>query len=168
MTKPNIHALVDDYEAQLRELEEIAHLGSWRWEVGSNAVEWSPELVRIFGLPADQAPRTFADYLEHVHPEDRDKARAQVERGLSTGEPFDNVYRIIRGDGEMRWLRSRGRVIAEGPGPMRMMGVCHDVTEERQAHAELTTMAMHDSLTGLPERTLLTDRVEQAIKRMAC
>jgi diguanylate cyclase (GGDEF)-like protein/PAS domain S-box-containing protein len=156
-----------DIETQFRDLEEIAHIGTWRWDVATNRVTWSAELARIFGLDLEDAPSTLAEYLLLVHPEDRDSSRAQVEGALGRGEAYDSVYRIIRPNGDIRWLRSRGRVIADTDGSTRMMGVCQDVTEHKLAEVALTTMALHDTLTGLPEQALFVDRVANAIKRMA-
>ena len=156
-----------DIETQFKDLEEIAHIGTWRWDVATNRVTWSAELARIFGVAEDAAPSTLADYLLLVHPDDRDASRSQVERALGRGESYDSVYRIVRPDGEIRWLRSRGRVIADADGSTRMMGACQDVTEHKMAEVALTTMALHDSLTGLPEQALFVDRVTTAIKRMA-
>ena len=88
-------------------------------------------MTRIFGLTADNAPTTFQAYAERVHPADRSAVQAKVQDALETLLPFDSEYRIVRPDGESRWLRCRGRVIADADRPRRMVGVCQDITEQK-------------------------------------
>lgn len=124
-------------ERQLVQAQTLAHVGSWEWSLDSDRVEWSEELYRIYGLdPAETPDLALETFLDRVHPEDRDTIRAHIEHALETLEPFDFEERIVRPDGEMRRLRSRGEVIADEDGrPIRLIGVCHDVTEQREAEA---------------------------------
>lgn len=79
---------------RLLELEELARVGSWEWDVASDAITWSDEIYRIFGVKQDQFVATFAAYLSCLHPEDRGLARATVEQSLRTGEPYVADYRV--------------------------------------------------------------------------
>lgn len=119
---------------RLAEVEKLAHLGSWEWDVPANQVTWSDELYRIYGLTPGEFGATFEAYLERVHPEDRDHARATVETAYRTGQPFDFEERIVRPDGTKRLLHSRGQVVLDEAGAcIRMLGVCYDITEQRRA-----------------------------------
>lgn len=121
-------------QAQLSEAQRIAHIGSWRWDVKTNSVEWSEELYRIYGIDPEGAELTLDTFLQRVLPEDRATTRTNVERALTTGEPFDFEERIVRPDGAIRRLRSRGGVMYDATGrPARLMGVCQDITEQRAA-----------------------------------
>jgi diguanylate cyclase (GGDEF)-like protein/PAS domain S-box-containing protein len=151
---------------RLLEAQAVAHLGSWEWDVGTDRVTWSDELYRLFGLEPGEFAATYDAYLDHVHPEDRPLAQANVARTVETQQPFAADYRIVRPNGEVRWLRSHGR-IAGDEGSQRLIGTCQDITEQKQLEHALSHQALHDHLTGLPNRLLLADRLELALSRAA-
>ncbi len=124
-------------EAQLREAQQVAHLGSWEWDIPTNTVTWSDELYRIYGLRPKEIPMTYEGFLERVHPEDRDFARLTVEKAYGDHQPFEFNHRIVRQDGTIRTIHARGEVIADGSGsPVRMIGTGMDVTELRRAEQD--------------------------------
>ena len=117
----------------LTESQKVAGVGSWEWDAAENRVIWSDELYRIFGLEPQSSPATFEAYLGLVHPEDREGVQAAVEKALREGASFDHEERIVRADGTVRILHSRGRML---PGSIRMVGTCQDVTERRRVEKE--------------------------------
>lgn len=139
---------------QLAEAQEIAHLGSWEWKVEEDEVRWSDELFRIYGLAPGSLDVTFEAYLERVHPDDRDRVARAVSRALAEGSAFDFEERILRPDGSIRILHSKGYTVVDDRGrALRMVGTCHDVTEARKAeHAryesELRYQAVFDQAYG--------------------
>jgi len=156
-----------DSEAQLRAAQEMAHVGSWKWTIRGDLLSWSAELAAIFGVTIDRAPRTFGGYLGLVHPDDRDAACAIVKNAMAEGLGFNAEYRIVRPDGEQRWLRSRGRVEADESGRgSRLLGVCQDITNEKLAEQNLIRQALHDPLTGFANRALLLDHLAKALARL--
>jgi PAS domain S-box-containing protein len=123
-------------ERQLAETQRLARLGSWRWDVPENRVTWSDELYRIYGLDPTTFGATFEAYLDRVHPDDVDAVRSTLQAGLATGGRLDFEERIIRPDGEVRVLRSLCKVMLDEAGrPLRVVGACHDITEQRAAEA---------------------------------
>ncbi len=117
----------------LAEAQELAHIGSWEWEIAADRVTWSRELYRIFGLHTRAGPLTFARYLERVHPGDRDRVRTEVERALTAQRPFEVLHRIVLDDGTERVLQARGRVILDAGGaPLRLVGTAQDVTDRQR------------------------------------
>lgn len=125
-------------EEQLAEAQRIARLGSWEWDVEGNRVEWSDELFRIFGYEPGAIDVDFETYLDHVHEDDRERARRMAERAIEEGEPFDFVERIVRPDGKVRTIQAKGYAVDdEGGKPLRLVGVAHDVTERVRAEEEL-------------------------------
>ncbi|HVE41455.1 MAG TPA: sigma 54-interacting transcriptional regulator [Planctomycetota bacterium] len=125
-------------EKLLSEIERLADLGSWEWEVATDKVTWSEELYRIYQLDPETFPATFAGYLAQVHPDDREKTRTEVERAFAGASSFDHEERIVREDGTVRILRSRGRAIPDASGrTIRMVGTCQDLTELKETELAL-------------------------------
>jgi PAS domain S-box-containing protein len=137
-------------ERQLEHTQRLAKLGSWQWEIRSNAVTWSNELYRIYGLEPGSFGATVETYLERVHPDDRARVRAELETVLLDGRTVEFVERIVRPDGEIRVLRSQGEVVRDEAGnPIRMLGACLDITEQTAAaealrNAEASYRAIFD------------------------
>ena len=152
---------------RLLEAQAVAHGGSWEWDVTTNSVTWSDELYRLYGLEPGSVAITYNEYYLLVHPEDRALAKADVEHTMETHQPFTADYRVVWADGEIRWLRSKGRVAWGDDGEQRLVGTCQDVTEQKELEHALAHQALHDHLTGLPNRLLLADRLELALSRAA-
>ena len=128
-------------DAQLRETQQIARLGSWRWDVATGELTWDPMLCELYGVAPEEAPRDFAGYLALVHPEDRELALQNVERSRAPGEPLAFDHRVLLRDGSVRYLHGRGRTIVGADGtPVRMLGSSQDVTERKRAEAELARL----------------------------
>lgn len=121
---------------RLVEAQEVAHVGSWEWDVVNNSIWWSDELYRLYGLPPGD-PITYEQYIECVHPDDRAMVQQTVARSAQTGEPFTFEHRNVRPDGTVRVLHARGRVVLDKDGrAIRMHGVGHDITELKRAEEE--------------------------------
>jgi diguanylate cyclase (GGDEF)-like protein/PAS domain S-box-containing protein len=120
-------------QRMLDEAQRVAHLGSWEWRIGAERVNWTAELFRIYGLPQSAEGPTFAQFMAHVHPDDRPRVQAAIERALAERRPVEFEERIRHADGRERLLASRGEVQLDAQGqPERLVGVCRDVTEERR------------------------------------
>jgi diguanylate cyclase (GGDEF)-like protein len=121
-------------EARLAEAESVGRAGSWNWEVGESTVTWSAELYRIYGVDATPGPVTFEAYMACIHPGDQPHVAELIGEILKTSEPYEHEYRIVRPDGELRWVHARVAVVAAVDGtPRRLAGHCQDVTERRVA-----------------------------------
>ena len=140
-------------------------------------VVWSAEIETLKLLylnPAAQTvyARTSAEFfhnpklwLEVVHSEDRDMVEQSIPLLLSKGS-IELEYRILRPNGEVRWLSDRRQVIYDTNGvAIRVDGIIDDITKRKRIEQKLIHDALHDRLTGLPNRTLFVDRLEMAIKR---
>jgi PAS domain S-box-containing protein len=125
-------------EAQLAEAQRIAHLGSYDWNVQADKVYRSEELCRIFGVTTDEFTPTFEGYLERVHPEDRAATRRRIEEALRDRVPFDFEERIVRPDGAIRQLRSRGSWSFDESGNLvTLVGTCQDITDQKLTEERL-------------------------------
>jgi PAS domain S-box-containing protein len=125
-------------ERRLQDAQQVAHLGWWEWDVAGDAVTWSDELYRIFGLRPDEFRATYEGYLERVHADDRERVRRTVDASFRTGRPFAYDARIARPDGSVRWIQARGEVVAGAGGrPIRMLGTAIDITDRKRADEEV-------------------------------
>jgi PAS domain S-box-containing protein len=134
---------IERSRAQFAEAEHLARLGSWEWEIATDRMSWSDGLCEIYGITPDElGVRLRPGDAKWVHPDDRERIEAELRRALEACGQFDIEYRIIRADGRVRRLHSRGEVIADAEGrPVRMAGTAQDVTEARAAEEALDQTA---------------------------
>jgi diguanylate cyclase (GGDEF)-like protein/PAS domain S-box-containing protein len=161
-------AALDADRERLAEAQRIAGIGSWDLELSAETAIWSDELYRIFGVDPASFEPTLSGLLSLIHPDDQAVVTAGVELALASREPFVFDYRVPLRDGGIRWVRARGQLVTdEADDVVGMRGTCQDITDRIEAQEALTHNALHDPLTGLPNRSLLLDRIEVALARSA-
>jgi len=127
-----------DAQERLELAQRAAGAGIWDWDIVSGAIEWSPELFRLFGLDPLKDPAGFKRWVSIIHPEDVDAASINVDRAVLDGSVLDSVYRIVLPGGDVRWINSIGSTICDAEGrPHRMLGFCIDITERRRTEEKL-------------------------------
>lgn len=125
-----------DSEARLQLAYLASGMGAWDLDLRTGATVWTPELYALLGLDPATEP-SVDQFMARVIPEDRDRVRAGFERAVRDHSLFEAEFCIARGDGEIRHIAGRGRVIAhEGGTPTRVIGVNYDVTSRRRAEME--------------------------------
>ncbi|RIL04744.1 MAG: hypothetical protein DCC71_12900 [Proteobacteria bacterium] len=116
---------------ELDELERIAQIGSWEWDLAAGVVHCSEEMGRILGA-GGACELAAGAFLARIHPDDRDATRAALERASWEATRFAVEHRIVRPDGAVRVLYSRGRVAVDDEGRAeRLLGTAKDLTERR-------------------------------------
>ncbi len=121
-------------EAQLAEAQRLARLGSWELDLATGRVSCSDEFYRILGLDPPAVPPTLDAVLASVHPEDRPCVRSLVAGIVRTGGPIERHARVVRPNGEVRFIHGQGALVRDGAGrPARLVGIIQDVTERQQA-----------------------------------
>ena len=134
-----IEAALRSSESRLAEAQQIAHLGSWEWNIADNSEVWSEELYRIYGFEPHSFRPTLQSFLELLHPDDLERISAYIEKASADHQPMEFEYRIIRPDGRMRTFHAQCRVILEDDGrPARMVGTAQDITERKAAEEVVT------------------------------
>ena len=160
-------AALRESEERLHQAVRVSNTGIFDHDQLSGTIYWSPEHRAIYGMGMDE-PVTLEGFLSHVYPEDLDKIGEAVQRAHDPkGDGlFDVQYRIIRRDGQVRWVLSRSQTLFEVEGeerrPVRTVGAAVDITERMRAEEKVAYLAYYDSLTGLANRRLLHDRLERA------
>ncbi|HET6631611.1 MAG TPA: PAS domain-containing protein [Rhodanobacteraceae bacterium] len=135
----------EQLRAALQRSEERLHvtlkgggLGAWSWDLDSNVVSWSAGLEELHGLRAGEFDGSYESYLAAIHPEDRERLQACIDHAMATGEPYDIEHRWIRRDGRVIWIEGKGQVVRDAGGrPLRMAGVCMDISARKQAEQAL-------------------------------
>lgn len=113
--------------------QQIAHVGSWEWDIQSNRVTWSDEMYRIFGVDEDRTHARTDDLMKMVHVEDRPRLAAMRERGARDGFSEPVEYRIVLKDGSERTIRAKNRYFRDEQGNLsRIVGTVQDVTDQKQ------------------------------------
>jgi diguanylate cyclase (GGDEF)-like protein/PAS domain S-box-containing protein len=149
----------------LEQAQSIGQIGSWSLTLsGERRLAWSREMFRIFGIAERQFDGTSADFLARVHPEDRARVEAAVDSAIATGGGYSIELRILRADGELRWVNERATVERDAAGTaLRLIGVSQDITERKLAEQRIEFLATRDPLTELPNRLLLNERITQGM-----
>jgi PAS domain S-box-containing protein len=144
----------------LAEAQKIAGVGSWEWDAPSGRLFWSEALYGIYGVSGETFTPTLEAYLERVHPDDRQQSAALVARALMDGRGFTMHERIVRPGGELRYLRSYAEVVRSERGkPIKILGACLDVTEQR--HSETALRQAAQDLHGLTRRLVQAEEAER-------
>ena len=125
---------VRESESRLRRAQQAARVATWEWDIASGQSVWSEMLWELLGLAPANGSATLEMFVNAIHPEDREGVLQRVNEVLENGEEYDDEFRIIRSDGEVLWLASKGRLIRSTDGRAeRMIGVNIDITERHRA-----------------------------------
>ncbi len=148
---------------KLRLAVDAADLYYWEWNVDADVLHWGRDPSVLIGRP-DERTQAWPDLRSLLHPDDRERYAAAGRHALESGEAYRCEFRIVTQDGETRWISSEGKLMrGGGHGARRMLGASRDVTDAKRQEEEVRFFAYHDTLTSLPNRRLLDDRLKQAV-----
>ncbi|WP_206438742.1 MULTISPECIES: bifunctional diguanylate cyclase/phosphodiesterase [Mesorhizobium] len=157
---------------------EASGIGVWEHDLATNEMVWDDRVNEIYGKPADGKPRGYDDWAQAIHPEDIERAKRDFDSAAAKKGLYSSQYRLLRPDGTVRHVRTRASFFQDIDGTPKLIGAEWDVTSdvllnetlvrERQltesknaelnlAKAHIEHAALHDSLTGLPNRRYLDE-----------
>jgi PAS domain S-box-containing protein len=145
-----------------------ANDGLWDWDLVTGEVYYSPRWKLRLGLKDQEVGADPEEWLGRLHPEDVDNVRARIQGYLAGGTAtLTAEYRMRHADGSYRWMLARGMAVRDGKSgtPLRMAGSQTDIDERKKLEEQLMHLALHDPMTGLPNRALLLDRLRHAFER---
>ena len=165
--------------ARIREAEQryaLAERGSndglWDWDMARGRLHLSSRFSQMLGLTSrvwEGPAREAAWCVDRIHPDDRESFDSRLEAHLSGATDYlESEHRVRHADGDYRWMLVRGQAVRDEEGkPTRMAGSQTDVTRRRAAEEKARHDALHDPLTGLPNRQLFSERLAKAVSRNA-
>jgi diguanylate cyclase (GGDEF)-like protein/PAS domain S-box-containing protein len=159
----NLKRALNNARSSLRIAEETARVGTFELDVATGQLTWSKELRRLLDVPPE-APVTGETFFSKVHPEDRAMLRRALREARKRCVPFHIEHRVVLASGVERWLESSAQPVRGTDDRVaKLHGAATDITARKKIEAELAFLAHYDPLTGLPNRTLLTQRLTDAI-----
>jgi diguanylate cyclase (GGDEF)-like protein/PAS domain S-box-containing protein len=158
------HGIVSDVERRALALTGAGDM-IWDWDVSADKVYTSPETEQLLGLKRGALEGPAAGWLDVLHPLDRDRFRAALDSVLEQRRGrLTQDFRLRTPDGHFLWLALKARPVVGSDGEVvRVVGTLTDVTEFKTAEERLLHDAVHDNLTGLPNRELFLDRLEAVL-----
>jgi diguanylate cyclase (GGDEF)-like protein/PAS domain S-box-containing protein len=141
--------------------------GMWDWDLRLDRMYVSSRWREILGQPDRAEDEGPAAWFDLVHPDDVPSLRALIDQHVAgESQHLQNEFRMLHTDGDWRWVTVRGAAIRNADGEaIRLAGSISDVTHQRVSEQKLQHDALHDSLTGLSNRVLFIDRVDQLLQR---
>ncbi len=161
-------------ERKLRESEEryalavrAANDGIWDWNLKKNEIYYSPRWKDILGCREGEIGNDPNEWFKRMHPDDKNRVQTELVSHIKGLTPlFECEYRIRHSNGKYLWTLSRGLAVRdEKDTAYRMAGSQSDITARKLAEERLAHDALHDALTGLPNRVLFMDRLENRLER---
>jgi diguanylate cyclase (GGDEF)-like protein/PAS domain S-box-containing protein len=137
----------------------------WDWDVSTDKVFTSPEIESVLGLKRGTLDGPAAQWIDIVHPHDRDRLRAALDSVIELGRGrVAQDFRLRAADGHSLWFTMKARPVVGSDGEViRLVGTLTDVSEAKIAEERLLHDAVHDNLTGLPNRQLFVDRLDAVL-----
>jgi PAS domain S-box-containing protein len=131
-------AALRESETTLKAAQRVAHVGSWEFNVMTQKITWSEEQFRIFGLDPTQPEPTYEEHIQQIHPDDRASVQQSHEKLIATGKTNELDFRILRSNGEVRYVSGRGEAVVNEQGQViKFFGTTMDITDRKLAEAAL-------------------------------
>ncbi len=138
LEKVRIEETLQKTEERTRLAIEAANLATWEWDLITNEVHWNKQHFELLGMNIRPNPLPAEVFMNHLHPDDADSIKAQLQKAIDERSLYDAEFRVIREDGMIRWMSGYGRVTVEGNGhPLQASGIMFDITERKEAQRAL-------------------------------
>ncbi len=151
---------LEESQKRLTDVQRIAGLGYWDWDISEDKIYVSDELCHIFGRPKERW-KGIESMFRSVDPRDQQRVKKILSASNNSGAPYDLEFRVIHPDDSVRTVNAQGEVTLTSDGrPVWAAGTVEDISEERQREATIRKLAYIDSLTGLHNRAAFCEQLE--------
>ena len=158
--------LLTESEHLHKEAQKLTHLGNWSWDTGSNSIQWSDEMYRIYGLEPQSETITFERFIGLIHPDSREARISEINESLQTGIAKDYTLKILTPAGEIKILKGYGSLLVDPEGkPAKLVGTCQDITTE--FHLKNDMQALNQELLEKNEELMRTNKELESFNYIA-
>ena len=160
-------ALIDS-QSRLDLALESADMGVWSFDVVANKRYYDDQTCKLLGLDPATFMGTAEELFKVMHPDDRETMKSKLAQAIEQHISYESEFRTVWPDGSIHYIAGRGRVVRNEQGrPLRVNGVAFEITEWKEAQEKIHNLAFYDPLTALPNRRLLSDRLQKALASSA-
>jgi PAS domain-containing protein len=140
------YGLLDRMQNKLSEIESVAKIGTWEYQIDTREVFWSDQMFKIFDRASHLGHPRLNDVHESIHHSDRFQWELLINKVTIDGQPIDVVIRVVNGNADMKWVRKIARGVFEENKLVSIRGFCQDITELKrlETHYELTKHLVED------------------------
>lgn len=159
-----------DLQSRVDNAQQLAGMGDYDWHIATDTNTWSDQLYRIYGHEPQSFNASYERFLSMLHPDDRERITGVHQQAYATGEPYQMIERVVRPDGDLRYLSSNGQVIMDDNGtPVRMRGTCVDITDRVLAEQERERTAARFKMLveSSPDAVLVLDASGEVLQANA-
>ena len=156
-------------EEKLRHVLNATGEGIWDWNILTGEVKHNQRWIELLGEDPEQTYFSVEDFKNRIYPEDLSVVLDRLNVTLATGKEYQAQYRMVRGDGRVVWMEDKGAIVerSESGEPLRMVGAITDISNEKAAQEKIQELIFFDSLTNLPNRQYIQDRIHRTISESA-
>jgi diguanylate cyclase (GGDEF)-like protein/PAS domain S-box-containing protein len=141
-------ALVQQQQEHLDLALEGAQMGTWDWDLTQGTIFISEQQALLLGLPPGEFDGSYDSLFTYLHSDDRATVHQAIQHAIRLGGRYQFDFRVLPRDGHARWLSARGRVFDDGQQQPRLAGVTLDISEQKQAEAEIKLQLQRERLVG--------------------
>ncbi|MFQ5679088.1 MAG: putative bifunctional diguanylate cyclase/phosphodiesterase [Gemmatimonadota bacterium] len=148
-------------------IRQVANDGLWEWDPRADHARFSPRWREIFGLSKVRLEEGISEWIDRVHPEDRERVALELQEYLEGGgERFESRHRVLHTDGKHRWVMVRALALRdEGGKVVRVAGSLTDISDLKMLDERASQELLYHPVTGFPRAPLFADRLRHAVNR---
>jgi len=158
-----VATMLEEQESLLNEIERIAGIGHWDWNIEKNTVFWSEEAYRIYGSERQTNGESYETFLACIHPDDRITVICAVTQALEDDIPYSIEHRVVHPNGNIIYVKASGNVTQKNGKPARMIGTVTDITSRIKYEEELRTLAFRDPGTELYNKRFFLEHLAVSV-----
>ena len=163
------YSKIELHKKRLAEAQRLAKLGNWELDLQTNALFWSEEIFRIFGIDSSRFGASYEAFLDTIHPDDRDAVNQAYINSLETREPYIITHRLLMLNGQIKYVQEQCETFwNEEDQPVRSVGTVQDITERKLVEIELAHQQeqLEDLIEKRTEDLAVKNRMFRAVDRM--